>query len=93
MAYQRYVTDPAHHDTVIMNAIWTFYNIVILSVAASVAREKRQRRSDVRVDVQVPVTLVFAGTERRSPAPPRNCHGAVRLCTSANRCGCDRMPR
>ena len=60
MAYQRYVTDPAHHDTVIMNAIWTFYNIVILSVAASVAREKRQRRSDVRVDVHVPVTLVFA---------------------------------
>ena len=58
MAYQRFVGDPAHHDTVIMNAVWTGYNIVILLVAASVAREKRQRRADVRVDVRVPLTLV-----------------------------------
>ncbi len=36
IAWHRYVTDPAHHDTVIMNVIWTVYNIVILSVATSV---------------------------------------------------------
>ena len=58
MAYQRFVGDPAHHDTVIMNAVWTSYNIVVLLVATSVARERRQRRTDVRVDVRVPVTLV-----------------------------------
>ena len=38
MAYQRFVSDPAHHDTIIMNVVWTCYNIVILLVAASVAR-------------------------------------------------------
>jgi cellulose synthase (UDP-forming)/cellulose synthase operon protein B len=57
-AYQRFVTDPAHHDTVIMNAIWTVYNIVILAVGASVARERLQRRREVRLNVRVPLTLV-----------------------------------
>ena len=32
-----WATDPAHHDTVIMNAAWTLYNVLVLSVAASVA--------------------------------------------------------
>jgi cellulose synthase (UDP-forming) len=57
MAQQRFVTDPAHHDTLIMNALWTVYNTMILVVAASVALEKRQRRADVRVDVRMPLTL------------------------------------
>ena len=60
VAHQRFVSDPAHHDTVIMNAVWTVYNIVILSVGASVARERRQRRGDVRVDVRVPLTMVLS---------------------------------
>ena len=64
-AGQRYFTDPAHHDTVIMNSAWTLYNVLILSVAASVAWEKRQRRSLVRVDVRVPFTLAANG--RRIP--------------------------
>ena len=59
-AYQRFVTDPAHHDTVVMNAIWTVYNIIILAVGASVARERLQRRHEVRLDVRVPLTLVTA---------------------------------
>lgn len=57
MARYRYVTDPAHYDTILMNALWTTYNIVILSVATSVAWEQQQRRTEVRVDVQVPLTL------------------------------------
>jgi len=57
---QRYIADPAHHDTVIMNSVWTLYNVVILSVATSVAWEKRQRRSEVRVDLRVPFTLTAA---------------------------------
>jgi len=64
MAERRLVSDPAHHDTVIMNTVWTVYNVVILSVAASVAWEKRQRRSQVRVNLSVPLTLIAANGER-----------------------------
>jgi cellulose synthase (UDP-forming) len=64
MAERRYVTDPAHHDTLMMNTAWTIYNIVILSAAASVAWEKRQRRSQVRVDVRTPCTLITAKGHR-----------------------------
>ena len=59
-AGQRYFADPAHHDVVIMNSVWTIYNVVILSVAASVAWERRQRRSEVRVDLRVPFSLYTA---------------------------------
>jgi cellulose synthase (UDP-forming) len=64
MAHRRYVTDPAHRDTVMMNAVWTIYNVVILSAAASVAYEKRQRRSHVRVEVRTPCTLITANGHR-----------------------------
>lgn len=58
VAGHRYAIDPIHHDTLIINAVWTAYNIVILAVAASVAWERRQQRSQVRVDVRVPLTVV-----------------------------------
>jgi len=58
MAVPRYIGDPAHHDTVIVNAVWTVYNLVILLVAASVAWETRQRRAQVRVDLRMPFVLV-----------------------------------
>src|SRR5215471_13985363 len=60
-ARQRYLAEPARHDTVITNAAWSIYNIVILSVAVSVAWERRQRRAHVRVDVRVPLTLTNDG--------------------------------
>jgi cellulose synthase (UDP-forming) len=63
-AEQRYIADPNHHDTVIMNSAWTLYNVVVLSVAASVAWERRQRRSQVRVDVRVPFVLTTADSRR-----------------------------
>jgi cellulose synthase (UDP-forming) len=59
-AAERYLADPAHHDTVIMNSVWALYNVVILSVAASVAWERRQRRSQVRVDLRIPFLLTTA---------------------------------
>jgi cellulose synthase (UDP-forming) len=80
MAYQRYVTDPAHHDTVIMNAVWTVYNIVILSVAASVARERQQRRADVRVDVRLPLTLVTPAGERVAGVSAQLSRGGAAAC-------------
>jgi cellulose synthase (UDP-forming) len=66
-----WATDPAHHDTVIMNAAWTLYNVLVLSVAASVAWEARQRRADARVDVPVRVTLITEDG-RRLMATARN---------------------
>ena len=49
--------------TVILNAIWTVYNIMILSVATAVALESRQRRADVRVDVEADFTLFAANNQ------------------------------
>jgi cellulose synthase (UDP-forming)/cellulose synthase operon protein B len=78
MAGQRYATDAAHRDTVVMNALWTIYNIAILSVAASVALERRQRRSEVRVDVGVPMTLVAAdGSMLAGTSIELSCGGAA----------------
>jgi len=75
-AGQRYFADPAHHDTVIMNSVWTLYNVMILSVAASVAWEKRQRRSQVRVELRVPFTLTVAG--ERQPITGTTAHVSLR---------------
>ena len=41
--------DPQHPGTVIMNAVWTLYNLVIIGVACAVSREAEQNRSHVRV--------------------------------------------
>ena len=76
-ARQRYLNEPAHHDTVIMNSAWAIYNIVILSVAASVAWERRQRRSQVRVDVRVSLSLADANGRRTTGvASQLSPHGA-----------------
>src|SRR5437667_212411 len=64
MAERRFVSDPLHHDTVLMNAVWTVYNIVILSVAASVAWERKQRRSQVRINANVPLMLTTPDGQR-----------------------------
>lgn len=68
MAERRWMTDPAHHDTVLMNALWTVYNVLILSVAASVAWERRQRRSEVRVRTSVGLTLITRDGRRLAAA-------------------------
>ena len=57
MAERRYVADPAHRDTVLMNASWTLYSTMILSVAASVAWERRRLRSGSSLRVKLPATL------------------------------------
>lgn len=65
MAERRYVFDPAHRDTVIMNAAWTLYSTMILSVAASVAWERRKLRSGACLRVSLPATLKL-GNDRKS---------------------------
>jgi cellulose synthase (UDP-forming) len=41
--------------TVIMNAVWCFFNIIILSVCTAVAREMKQLRTTVRINVVTPI--------------------------------------
>jgi cellulose synthase (UDP-forming) len=49
--------DSQHPGTVIMNTVWTFYNIVIIGVACAVSLEAEQNRSHVRVAFRGPVML------------------------------------
>ena len=77
MGWHRYGTDPVHRDTVIMNVLWTIYNIVIISVATSVALERRQRRSEVRVDVQVPLALITPDGHRVAGTTSELSRGGV----------------
>lgn len=60
MAERRLISDPAHRDTIIMNAAWALYSTMILSVAASVAWEKRKLRSGASLRAKVPATLKLA---------------------------------
>lgn len=61
MAERRYVADPVHRDTVMMNAAWCAYSTMILLVAASVAWEKRRVRSGASMRASVPARLTLSG--------------------------------
>ncbi len=52
--------DGAHPGTIIMNCIWTCFNITILGVATAVAWESQQRRQTVRVAMNVPADVELA---------------------------------
>ncbi|HLJ78515.1 MAG TPA: UDP-forming cellulose synthase catalytic subunit [Acidobacteriaceae bacterium] len=54
---QRYFADPGHRDTILMNAAWTLYNTMILSVATSVAWERRRLRSGACIRARIPALL------------------------------------
>jgi cellulose synthase (UDP-forming) len=49
--------DGTHPGTIITNALWTTFNIVILSVCIAVAREARQTRQHVRISFAAPVRV------------------------------------
>jgi cellulose synthase (UDP-forming) len=59
MAERRFVADPAHRDTIIMNAAWAMYSTMILSVAASAAWERRRLRAGACLRAKVPSTLTL----------------------------------
>jgi cellulose synthase (UDP-forming) len=50
-----FVWDRDRPGTVIMNAVWCFFNVIILGVCTAVAREMKQLRSTVRIRVATPV--------------------------------------
>ena len=70
MAIPRYIAIPlwpfntfydgTHPGTIVMNVIWTCFNIIILGVATAVAWESQQRRQTVRVAMNVPADVVLA---------------------------------
>lgn len=64
MAERRYVADPVHRDTVIMNAAWCGYSTMILLVAASVAWERRQLRSGACIRAKIPAILQISSDRR-----------------------------
>ena len=52
--------DGNHPGTIVMNLVWTCFNVVILGVATAVAWESQQRRQTVRVAMSVPADVVLA---------------------------------
>ncbi len=52
--------DGTHPGTIVMNLLWTVFNIVVLGVATAVALESQQRRQTVRVQMNVPTDVVLA---------------------------------
>ncbi|MDR3723224.1 MAG: UDP-forming cellulose synthase catalytic subunit [Terracidiphilus sp.] len=55
--YRLSTTTPDHHGAIFMNMAWVLFNMMILGVAAAVAFEQKQRRSSVRIEVQIPVRV------------------------------------
>jgi cellulose synthase (UDP-forming) len=51
--------DPGHMGTVVVNVVWSLFNVMLLSVATAVAWENQQRRRAVRVNVEVPSGVIL----------------------------------
>jgi cellulose synthase (UDP-forming) len=51
--------DGNHAGTILMNVLWTFFNLMILSVGTAVAWEQQQRRQTVRVMASVPAGVIL----------------------------------
>jgi cellulose synthase (UDP-forming) len=51
-----FIWDRDRPGTVLMNVLWCCFNVVILGVCTAVARELRQLRTTVRINVVTPVT-------------------------------------
>ncbi len=50
---------PTHGDTLLLNTAWAGFSLIILLAAISVARERKQTRQHIRIDVALPVTIYF----------------------------------
>jgi len=49
-------------DTVVLNIVWTIYNLIIIGAALSVAWESRQVRKAIRVSTEIPAKVRVGGT-------------------------------
>jgi cellulose synthase catalytic subunit (UDP-forming) len=50
-----------HPGTVVMNAVWILFNLVIIGATTAVALEARQLRKDVRIDLHIPTEIQIPG--------------------------------
>jgi len=50
-----FIWDRDRPGTVVMNVIWSCFNIILLGVCTAVAREMRQLRSTVRINIVTPL--------------------------------------
>jgi cellulose synthase (UDP-forming) len=55
-----FLWDRGRPGTVVMNALWCLFNIVILGVCTAVAREMKQVRTAVRIKIATPLTARLA---------------------------------
>ncbi len=55
-----FIWDRDQQGTVLMNAMWCCFNVVILGVCTAVARELQQRRATVRIRVATPLNVKIA---------------------------------
>ena len=60
LPYISLLWDGTHPGTIVMNVLWTCFNITILGVATAVAWESQQRRQTVRVAMSVPSDVILA---------------------------------
>lgn len=49
-----------HYDTLLLNTLWAGFSMLILLAAIAVARERRQIRSEIRIEVEMPVSVYFS---------------------------------
>ncbi|HZQ44588.1 MAG TPA: UDP-forming cellulose synthase catalytic subunit [Acidobacteriaceae bacterium] len=59
LSVPHHMYDPHHLGTIVVNVLWTIFNMMLLSVATAVAWENQQRRRAVRVNVEVPAGVVL----------------------------------
>ncbi len=55
-----FIWDVDRRGTVLMNVIWCLFNVIILGVCTAVARELRQLRNTVRINVVTPVVAMIS---------------------------------
>jgi cellulose synthase (UDP-forming) len=55
--YLLLIKGTVHTGAVVMNLVWVIFNMIILGVAAAVAYEQKQRRTSVRVEATLPVSV------------------------------------
>jgi cellulose synthase (UDP-forming) len=56
-----FLWDTSRRGTVLMNVLWCCFNVVILGVCISVARELMQRRTTVRINLAMPLIVRLPG--------------------------------
>jgi cellulose synthase (UDP-forming) len=56
----RMIKSTANQETLAVNVFWCLLNLVILGAATAVARETKQRRTNVRISARIPLTIFLS---------------------------------